>query len=156
MSDLLKWIIGSEDSDIIGMYEMYKEQGMNEILEAMGYTLPSRLAIMSASQYFKIEKKDEYWQTTEYIRSSIVKESWSLRFRSGKKFSWTAKNGSKVKSLITKKDNKFEFRNDPSDLEEYRTLYGEMEFFENGEMLMKLRVEEVEGLVAIYNYKKYK
>ena len=49
MTDLLKWMTGSEDSDIIGMYEMYKEQGMNEILEAMGYTYPSRLQSYQSS-----------------------------------------------------------------------------------------------------------
>jgi hypothetical protein len=138
---------GNEESDIVGKYKMYKEQQMEEMLQAMGYTFTSRRAIMTATKYFKIEKNGEYWQTTEYIKSNI---------RSGKKFSWTARNGTKVKSLITKKDNKFEFRHDPSDLQEYRTLHGEMEFLDTGEMVMKMRVEEVEGLEAVYHYKKYK
>ena len=137
---------GNEESDIVGKYKMYKEQQMEEMLQAMGYTYTSRRAIMIATKYFKIEKYGEYWQTTEYIKSNIVKESWSLKFRSGKKFSWTARNGTKVKSLITMKDNKFEFRHDPGDLQEYRTLHGEMEFFGKVEMVMKMREGEVEGL----------
>ena len=63
------------------------------MLQAMGYNYTSRKAIGNARKYFKLESKGEYWQTTEYIRSSLVKDSWSLKFRSGKNFSWTARNG---------------------------------------------------------------
>ena len=63
----------------------------------------------------------------------------------------------KVKSVITKKGNKFEFRHDPSDLKEYPAIKGEMDFLKNGEMVMTMNVEkgEVNGLEAVYNYRKY-
>ena len=146
---------GRNVTDIVGKYKMYKEQQMEEMLQAMGYNYTSRRAIMTATKYFKIEKNGEYWQTTEYIKSNIVKKSWSLKFRSGKKFSWTARDGTKVKSLIPKKDNKFKFRHDPRHLQEYMTLHGETEFLDKREMVVKMRVEEAEGLEAVYHYKKY-
>ena len=142
--------------DIVGKYKLYKEDKMDNVLEAMEYNYTSRIAIMNAYHYIKIESHGEYWQISETIRSNIVKESWSLRFRSGKKFSWTAKNGTKVNSLITKKGNKFEFRHEPMDTVEYRTLHGVMEFKKDGKMVMTLVVEEVEGLEAVYFYRKLK
>merc|ERR1719435_506412 len=95
---------------IVGRYIMYQEheQGQEEILQALGYNYPSRMAIMNATKYLQIKKYGEYWQMTEYFRSFVVKESFSLTFRSGKKFSWTARNGSEMKSLITKVDKRFE------------------------------------------------
>ena len=140
---------------IVGRYIMYEECGLEEILQAMGYNYPSRKVIMNATKYLQIKKHGEYWEMTEYFRSSAVKESFSLKFRSGKKFSWTARNGSEVKSLITKVDKRFEFRHEPSDLQEYKTLYGEMEFFEDGDVVIKTKVEEVDGFEAVYNFKKY-
>ena len=134
---------------------MYKEHGLEQILQAMGYNYPSRMAIMNATKYLQIKKYGEYWLMTEYFRSFVVKESFSLLFRSGKKFSWTARNGSEMKSLITKVGKRFEFRHEPSDLQEYRTLYGEVEFFENKEVVMKIKVEEVDGLEAVYNFRMY-
>ena len=135
---------------------MYKEDGQEEILQAMGYNYLIRMAIMNATKYLQIKKYGEYWQMTEYFNSLVVKESFSLTFRSGKKFSWTAGNGSEMKSLITKVDKKFEFRHEPSDLQEYKTLYGEAEFFEDGEMVTKIKVDEIDGAEAIYNFRKYK
>ena len=150
-------MLSQDDSeDIVGRYVMYEEQGQEEILQAMGYNFPSRIAIMNATKYLQIKKYGEYWQMTEYFRSFVVKESFSLTFRSGKKFSWTARNGSQMKSLITKVDKRFEFRHEPSDQQEYKTLIGETEFFENGEMVTKIKVEEVDGAEAVYKFRKYK
>ena len=44
----------NEESNIVGKYKMYKEQKMEELLLAMGYTYTSRRAIMSATKYFKM------------------------------------------------------------------------------------------------------
>ena len=150
-------MIRQEDSDfIVGTYVMYTEQGMDQILQAMGYNHPSRMVIMSGTKYMKVEKKGDYWQITECVKNFNFKECFCLKFRSGKKFSWTARNGSKVKSLVTRMGNKFEFRHEPSDLEEYKILYGETEFFEDGDVVMKMKVEGLDEFEAVYRYKNYK
>ena len=147
-----------DDSEyIVGRYIMYKEQGQEEILKAMGYNYPSRMSIMNATRYLQMKKFGEYWQMTESYKSVVVKMSCSLTFWSGKEFSWTASNGSKMKSLITKVGKgRFEFRHEPIDpQQEYKTLLGKVEFFENGEMVTKIKLEEVDGLEAVFEFRKY-
>ena len=63
LSDTATDMAGNEESDIVGKYKMNKEQQMDEMLQAMGFTYTSRRAIMTSTKYFKIEKNGEYWHS---------------------------------------------------------------------------------------------
>jgi hypothetical protein len=145
---------------IVGKYIMEEGENYLELLQAFTHgrlTASEEAGLRFGRCYLRLEllPDGETWKKTEDVVWPGYSKSWSIRFRSGRPFSW-GMDGSLVRSLVTKEGDTFVSRHEPQDREAYRVLTGTLAFGAGGQLQHTSRVEDGDGVVMVEATSRYR